>query len=96
MTNADLIHSTDAPRAAWQAAEVARLVADTALQARKAIGLLTEDEVAAILQLTSTGTLATWRGQKVGPAHVKLGKRVFYTVNQIGAWINEVALAKAA
>lgn len=64
------------------------VVADTALQCRKAIGLLTEDEVAAILQLTSTGTLATWRSQKAGPPFVKLGKRVFYTQSGFTTWIN--------
>jgi predicted DNA-binding transcriptional regulator AlpA len=67
----------------------AHAITETALQARKAIGLLTEDEVAAMLQLTSAGTLATWRSQKTGPAPVKLGKRVFYTVASISAWINQ-------
>lgn len=80
----------------WAAHEAARINADTALQIRKHMGLLDEDEVAAILKLNSTGTLATWRSQKIGPRSVKLGKRVFYTVNQLGTWINERAAAQDA
>lgn len=58
-----------------------------AAQVRSNIGLLTEDEMAAILQLNSVETLATWRSQKRGPQHVKLGKRVFYSVNSLGEWV---------
>lgn len=62
-------------------------IADTALQARKALGLLTEDETAKILDVEVT-TLATWRGQRKGPEHVKLGKGVFYTVPLLQKWID--------
>lgn len=67
-----------------------------ATQARGAIGLLTEDEVARTLQLNSTSTLATWRGQGRGPAHVKLGKRVFYTIQGLNAWIAAETARQAA
>jgi hypothetical protein len=59
---------------------------DTALQARKALGLLTESETARILDVEVT-TLATWRGQRKGPEHVKLGKGVFYTMPLLQKWI---------
>lgn len=58
-----------------------------ALELRRQIGLLTEDEVAKALLLNSTDTLATWRSQKKGPPFVKLGKRVFYTQQDIVQWI---------
>jgi hypothetical protein len=61
--------------------------ASTALQLRKTIGLLTEDEVAKALLLNSTDTLATWRSQKKGPHFVKLGKRVFYTQQDLVQWV---------
>jgi hypothetical protein len=61
--------------------------ASTALQLRKAIGLLTEDEVAKALLLNSINTLATWRSQKKGPPFVKLGKRVFYTQQDFVQWV---------
>lgn len=62
--------------------------ADTALLVRKNLGLLNEEEVAAVLHLNSTGTLATWRSQASGPPSVKLGKRVFYTQAGLANWIN--------
>ena len=58
-------------------------------QARKALGLLTEDETADLLNLGSVSTLATWRGQRRGPDYVKLGKTVFYTMPLIQRWIDE-------
>jgi len=61
-------------------------IEQTALQARQALGLLTESETAKILDVEVT-TLATWRGQRKGPEHVKLGKSVFYTVPLIQKWI---------
>jgi hypothetical protein len=67
---------------------------DVAGQIRGALGLITEEDTAKVLLLTSVGTLATWRSQKTGPQYVKLGKRVFYTINQLGTWINERAAAQ--
>ncbi|MCK1742199.1 hypothetical protein IVA80_15345 [Bradyrhizobium sp. 139] len=62
---------------------------DTALNARRALGLLTEEETAKILQLGSISTLATWRGQRKGPDYVKLGKTVFYTAPLLQKWIQD-------
>jgi len=58
-----------------------------AVQIRGALGLITEEVAAEVLLLKSVDTLATWRSQKKGPTYVKLGKRVFYTVNDLGQWI---------
>lgn len=64
---------------------------DIAANIRGALGLITEEQAAKVLLLNSVGTLATWRSQKTGPQFVKLGKRVFYTVNFLGTWVNEEA-----
>lgn len=66
------------------------------IQVRGRLGLLTEQETAETLLLTSADTLATWRSQKKGPSYVKLGKRVFYTVPDLAAWINEKAAEQCA
>lgn len=58
-----------------------------ATQIRQVLGLITEEEVAAVLRLNSVTTLATWRSQGKGPPNVKLGKKVFYTVRDLGEWI---------
>ena len=55
-------------------------------QFRANMGLITEEQAAEILLLRSVDTLATWRSQKKGPAYVKLGKRVFYTINDMTQW----------
>lgn len=60
----------------------------TAQAVRNSIGLLTEEDAAAVLLLHSVGTLATWRSQKTGPRPVKLGKKVFYTASSLVTWIN--------
>jgi hypothetical protein len=74
----------------------AHTIANTALEVRKTLGLLTEEETAGVLQLTSTGTLATWRSQKKGPPSVKLGKKVFYVLPTLHAWISAEATQQAA
>lgn len=61
---------------------------------RGALGLITEEDAAKVLMLNSVGTLATWRSQKTGPQYVKLGKRVFYTLNFLGEWVNIQAAAQ--
>jgi len=69
----------------------AQLTHERAQNIRGAIGLLTEDEVAKVLLLTSVDTLATWRSQKRGPTSVKLGKRVFYTTGDLQQWVQKSA-----
>jgi hypothetical protein len=64
-------------------------------QHRANIGLVTEEQAAEILLLRSVDTLATWRSQKKGPPNVKLGKRVFYTVNDLANWVVQQAQAQA-
>lgn len=66
----------------------AKEVHDRAIAIRGSIGMITEEELAAILLLTSVGTLATWRSQGKGPEAVKLGKRVFYSTAALAQWIN--------
>ena len=57
-----------------------------ALKLRHDIGLLTEQEVGAMLD-ASEHTLQGWRVQGTGPRYAKLGKSVFYTVAEILAWV---------
>lgn len=50
------------------------------------IGLLSEDELAALLDVKAQ-TLQSWRVQKTGPDFVKLGKAVFYRKTDVEDWI---------
>ena len=59
---------------------------DYARQLRAHIGLVTEDELTHMLNI-SKHTLQIWRMKGGGPRFVKLGKNVFYTINDINAWI---------
>jgi predicted DNA-binding transcriptional regulator AlpA len=59
--------------------------------ARDDLGIMTEQDLAIALGLKSTTTLATWRAEKTGPKPAKLGKAVFYRVEDIKAWIAERA-----
>lgn len=63
----------------------------TAARIRGVIGLITEDEMAAVLLLNSSGTLATWRSQDKGPEATKLGKKVFYSMAGLTDWINRLS-----
>lgn len=54
---------------------------------RTAIGLFTPTDVAAMLGL-SPHTLAMWRWEKKGPAFVKLGRNVFYRLDDVKLWID--------
>lgn len=65
-------------------------------QIRGALGLIPEELAAEVLLLRSVDTLATWRSQKKGPAYVKLGKRVFYTVNDLQIWVTQTGQAQIA
>lgn len=53
---------------------------------RAAYGLLTDEELAAMLELRPE-TLAKWRIQKTGPSFTYLGKGVFYRRDDVLAWI---------
>lgn len=52
------------------------------------LGLLTEEELAAALEL-QVSTLQTWRSTAAGPHFVKLGKSVFYRRQDIEVWATE-------
>jgi predicted DNA-binding transcriptional regulator AlpA len=54
---------------------------------RSRFGLLTEEDLAAMLNLGSTGTLATWRAEGKGPRATRLGRSVFYTETDVKRWI---------
>lgn len=64
-------------------------IAENAERARAKLGMLTEEEMAAALSLSSVSTLATWRSQGKGPSYAKLGKSVFYMVDDVADWIIE-------
>jgi hypothetical protein len=57
---------------------------------RDNLGLVTDEELAAALMITPD-TLALWRGKKQGPAWCRLGKRVFYRLDDVTAWIRDQA-----
>jgi hypothetical protein len=57
-----------------------------AQELRNVIGILSESEMAAILQV-SHETLATWRTKRRGPPHVKIGKRAFYMRGDFSQWV---------
>ncbi len=62
---------------------------------RKRLGLIEEWEFANAIGVT-TQTLATWRGDNVGPDYSKLGKAVFYTEKEILRWIEARRVALPA
>lgn len=48
---------------------------------------LTAEEVSARYRgEISVGTLRNWRGMRIGPAFVKIGKGVLYPVDELDAW----------
>lgn len=55
---------------------------------RQRLGLLTPEELAVTLKVTES-TLQTWRSEGAGPLCIKLGKQVFYRMNDIQDWIAE-------
>lgn len=54
---------------------------------RDKVGLILPQELAAALNATEQ-TLASWRSTNQGPDFVKLGKAVFYRLDDIRAWVN--------
>ena len=55
---------------------------------RSAFNLITEDELAAMLEVKPS-TLADWRQANKGPHSVKLAKTVFYRKEDVEEWIKE-------
>lgn len=53
---------------------------------RKCLNLLTDEELAQALDVT-TATLQTWRCSGLGPPYAKLGKTVFYRLESVYTWI---------
>jgi len=77
-------------RAAKEYEEISsRLKADIELSAKnRAENPLLKTWEAAEMCRLSASTLAKLRMKGEGPKHVKLGRRVFYRVNDVKAWIN--------
>ena len=49
------------------------------------LNLITEEQLAGAIGVT-TQTLTEWRCKKQGPTYVKLGRTVFYDINDIKTW----------
>ena len=65
-------------------------MSDTTADIYTAVGLLSPDQMACVMQVTAK-TLATWRSKHRGPPSVKLGKRVFYLLPDFAKWVTEEA-----
>lgn len=61
--------------------------ADKGRSLRAGFGIVTEEELANSLEL-KVETLASWRMKSSGPSFTKLGKTVFYRVQDIQLWID--------
>lgn len=57
---------------------------------REWLGLITEEELAAAIGI-AVPRLGIWRGKGYGPKHVKLGRRIFYRLQDIRFWIDTQA-----
>lgn len=53
---------------------------------RRELGLLTEEEVAALADV-EVRTIQSWRSDGRGPAYVRLGKAAFYRKDSVIKWI---------
>lgn len=53
---------------------------------RDKLGLLTQEELALLLEITSE-TLCEWRRLKRGPDFVKAGKGIIYRENDVQEWL---------
>jgi DNA-binding transcriptional regulator YiaG len=56
-------------------------------QLRCEMGLMSEDELAALLQV-QPATLATWRMEKRGPDFIKATKTVLYYRKHVDTWLS--------
>lgn len=59
-----------------------------ATELRRQLGLLSEDELAALAEV-DVGTVRNWRAQRYGPPFVKIGRRPLYRVEAFQKWIRE-------
>lgn len=53
---------------------------------RNLMGLLTDEDVQALL-MVSENTTQFWRTNKKGPPYCKLGNKVFYKVSDLEKWV---------
>lgn len=54
---------------------------------RNLMGLLTDEDVQALL-MVSENTTQFWRTNKKGPPYCKLGNKVFYKVSDLEKWVD--------
>lgn len=52
------------------------------------LGLYSPKEIAELFGF-DTRTMAIWRSKKVGPRYTKLGKNVYYRLDDIHSWVQE-------
>lgn len=55
---------------------------DQATELRRSLGLLTEQEVADVLEV-EIRTLQNWRSERTGPPFTRVGRKVFYRVEAL-------------
>lgn len=66
--------------------EVVKLAETPPEVIRWALGLLTPNELAGALGVKE-GTLSVWRSTGEGPKFIKLGKQVFYRLDDMSQWV---------
>lgn len=59
-----------------------------AQETRDLLTLLTPEDLSWALEVNAH-TLAVWRAKGVGPAYVKLGRQVFYQLDDVYDWIRK-------
>lgn len=57
---------------------------------RNLMGLLTDEDVQALL-MVSENTTQFWRTNRKGPPYCKLGNKVFYKVSDLEMWVDQNA-----
>ena len=56
------------------------------VEIQRELGVLTEAELAALAD-NDVRTVKNWRTQRSGPPYVKLGRRAFYRIESLKAWL---------
>ena len=64
---------------------------DTGAALRQRLGLITQSELADLLEVTRE-TLREWRRLKQGPDYVRLGKAVMYRETDVQEWLKRNAV----